>query len=405
MTLSKEPFADTLVIDCPLEAHTHAECSSAVQYDEQVALGLTFEEDEWVFESSWRSLFDSTTLHSSTDEVIDENRRAATSSPIVSEYPWDDEYDVLYIPPDTHAPMLCDYPRHWVFDATLAGPSTFPGALGHPGGTAGGRNTPSSTESSYRIGDSVSYAIVPGLLHAEQGTTTIEHTTTLHDEELQDSGDKDNFEMGASLLHREVFAFNEDKEHSASIEDGPPPANEDVETCASSSSKITSVKQNDKGKERAKPEPPNEHNAQSSKNSKKRKNPHDGHDVDQPIPPKKKHARRKAAKGNWECPEPGCTWTFTREWDMERHWEWDCSARDPSLLKVAICSYCDAQLSRPDALKRHLRDTCPVKKALEASLAERAGEEEAGKAAEAVAEVAQVAPRPDCVFGTHQFHV
>ncbi|EED83097.1 predicted protein [Postia placenta Mad-698-R] len=417
MTLSKEPFADTLVMfglalgtdahhsDRLIEAQTHAECSSAVEHDEQIALGLSCEEEgEWMFESSWGSLFDNTTLHPSTGEegLPVGNELTATSSPI-------------YIPPNTYPPMLCDNPRPWVSDATLAGPSTFAGALGYPGGTADGRHTHSNRESSHRIGDSVSYAIVPGLLYAEQDTTTTEYATTLHDEELQDSEDESDFENEASSLHQDAFTFGEDKEDSASIEDGPPSADEDVEvetgsqpiaptadqrithsqTSASSSSNITSAKQNDKGKERAKPEPPDEHDVQSSKNSKKRKNPHDGNDVDQPIPPKKKQTRRKVAKGNWECPEPGCTWTFTREWDMERHWEWDCSARDPSLLKVAICSYCDAQLSRPDALKRHLRDTLSkgetAGEGQKADEAERAGEEEeAGKAAEAVVEVAQL---------------
>lgn len=81
-----------------------------------------------------------------------------------------------------------------------------------------------------------------------------------------------------------------------------------------------------------------------------------------PLDPK---ARRSKNKKRHLCTRPGCTSSFTRITDMERHLASVHRAVDSNVNR---CTFCQKQFSREDAVLRHENDSCPQrpkKKAVE----------------------------------------
>ncbi len=81
-----------------------------------------------------------------------------------------------------------------------------------------------------------------------------------------------------------------------------------------------------------------------------------------PLDPK---ARRSKNKKRHHCTRAGCTSSFTRITDMERH---VASVHRPADSNTNKCTFCQKQFSREDAVLRHENDSCPQrpkKKAVE----------------------------------------
>ncbi|KAF9808226.1 hypothetical protein IEO21_07933 [Rhodonia placenta] len=274
-------------------------------------------------------------------------------------------YEDPYIPPDTGAPLLSDNPTPWACNAAVAGPSTFAGALGHAGDTAGVDNARPVTDRLRR--DHVSLAIDPGLLHAEQGSITNEYAAILDDDgwDEEDVIESDYEEVAeddkddAPITHDadEPTTFGEDDEHFPATEDGAIITDDERRSVefhpiafpiegrvtrlqAALSRNASSTRPNDKGKRRASPEPCDKESTQSPTTSGKRKEPSDPRDDEQDVPPRRNYTGGNIGTGNWKCLEPKCTRKYRREADMKRHWQWECVVRNPKLLKVVLCEYC-----------------------------------------------------------------
>ncbi|EED83123.1 predicted protein [Postia placenta Mad-698-R] len=323
------------------------------------------------------------------------------------------------------APLLSDNPTPWACNTTVAGPSTFPGALGHAGGTAGVDHAPPATDQSRR--DHVSLAINPGLLYAEQGRFTNEYATTLDNDEWdeEDVTGSDYEEVAEDDRHDTSIAhdidepntYGDDDVRTPSTEDGPITVNDErrsvefhptahpvegrvTRSPAALSRNASSTKHNDKGKRRASPEPCNKESTQSPTTSGKRKEPSDPRDDKQDVPSRRNYTGGNIGTGNWKCLEPKCTRNYRREADMKRHWQWECVVRNPKLLKVVLCEYCGKRYVRPDVLRVHLR-TCKIKKAQEESQAGGSDDGGGGRKGPGGRRVCL----PDRVIGTHRIRI
>ncbi|KIK69053.1 hypothetical protein GYMLUDRAFT_53552 [Collybiopsis luxurians FD-317 M1] len=85
-------------------------------------------------------------------------------------------------------------------------------------------------------------------------------------------------------------------------------------------------------------------------------------DPEQPDIPKKRMRKLKERSyggRRYPCPDPRCSLTFGRTHDASRHYKFaHCGAED----NENVCQLCKRQLSRPDALMRHMRNCASKQK-------------------------------------------
>ncbi|KAF9797518.1 hypothetical protein IEO21_10866 [Rhodonia placenta] len=378
-------------------------------HDEQVAIGVSIQEYY-----SWDSAFTMDTCddkHTQEWSMLEHER--SNQSP-VSEHNTtinaDAELTVslsmeegtagafggdMYVPPDVNIARSSSMSIPQEDGAPVAGPSRFPGALGDSSGRHGERPDLSPIQTSR--GDPVSIAIAPGLLYAEQGASTNKYEVSNDEDEGEDdldvyddganTDDEDN-EVESAVLDDDVNF--EVTAHSPLV---APPLDRPIthsHTRASYGNSGLTMPDASRGQKRRADEDGEEDDADERAVKKARKGK--AKDISQTkqktkvkakdtakekgkAKAKDKAKRKAKAKagnekikvrgsgGQFPCLKPGCTKSFRRITDRNRHLRSSCSKGKPSDLEKPRCSHCNKQFSRDDAVKRHIDDgACPALK-------------------------------------------
>ncbi|EED77129.1 predicted protein [Postia placenta Mad-698-R] len=318
----------------------------------------------------------------------------------------------MYVPPDVNMARSSSMSMPQEDGAPVAGPSRFPGALGDSTDRNGERADLSPIQTSR--GDPVSLAIAPGLLYAEQGATTRRYKVSI-DEDDSEEEELDAYDDGANDnkddAYNEDDAFildtdDEDNEvESADLDDDvnfeatgdlplvAPPLDRPIthsHTRASYGNSGLTMPDVSRGQKRRADEDGEEDDADERAVKKARKgkakdisqtkqktkvNAKDTAKTKGNAKAKGKAKRKAKAKagnakikvrgigGQFPCLKPGCTKSFRRITDRNRHLRSSCSKEKTGDLEKPRCSHCNKQFSRDDAVKRHIDDgACPAYK-------------------------------------------
>ncbi|EED83119.1 predicted protein [Postia placenta Mad-698-R] len=302
----------------------------------------------------------------------------------------------MYVPPDVNMARSSSMSMPREDGAPVAGPSRFPGALGDSTGWHGGRADLSQTQTS--CGDSVSLAIAPVTIDEDEGEDDLDTYDdgadgNEDDAFILDTDDDDSMHLVSNEGESAVLDDDVSIEATGDLPLVAPPLDRPIthsHTHAFYGNSGLTMPDVSRGQKRRADEDGEEDDADERAVKKARKgkakdisqtkqktkvNAKDTAKTKGNAKAKGKAKRKAKAKagnakikvrgsgGQFPCLKPGCTKSFERITDRNRHLRSSCSKEKTGDLEKPRCSHCNKQFSRDDAVKRHIDDgACPALK-------------------------------------------